>query len=54
MQKAPQLPVTGGVVRGICSPVVLLEEFLAFWFGEVSKDRQWIGRVFRRPRSHAT
>ncbi len=43
MEKAPQLLVTGGVVRSIHRPVVLAEELLALSFGEVSQDHQRIG-----------
>jgi hypothetical protein len=45
--------VAGGVVRGIRCLVVLAEELLTFWFGEVSQDHQRIGGVFRRLCGHA-
>ena len=54
MEKAPQLLVTGGVVRSIHRPVVLAEELLALSFGEVSQDHQRIGGVFRRLCGHVT
>jgi hypothetical protein len=53
MEKAPQVLITGGVVRGIYRPVVLAEELLALWFGEVSQDYQWIGGLFYRLCGHA-
>jgi hypothetical protein len=52
VEKAPQVLVTGGVVRGIYRTVVLAEELLALSFGEVTQDHQRIGMVFRRPRGH--
>lgn len=54
MEKAPQLLVTSGIVRGIHRLVVLTEELLMLSFGEVSQDHQRIGWVFRRLCSHAT
>jgi hypothetical protein len=36
MEKAPQVLVTGGVVRGVHRLVVLAEELLALSFGEFS------------------
>jgi hypothetical protein len=35
MEESPQPPVTGRVVRGIDRLVVLAEELLALWFGEL-------------------
>ena len=52
VQKAPQLPVTGGVVRGIDCLVVLAEELIAFSLGEVSQDHLRICGVFRRLCGH--
>ncbi len=43
MEKAPQLLVTSGIVRGIHRLVVLTEELLMLSFGEVSQDHQRIG-----------
>jgi hypothetical protein len=39
---------TGRIVRGIHRLVVLAEELLTLWFGEVSQDHQRIGGVLRR------
>jgi hypothetical protein len=36
MEKAPQLLVTGGIVRSVHRLVVLAEELLVLSFGEVS------------------
>ena len=47
MEKAPQLLVTGGIVRGIDRLVVLAEELLMLLFGEISQDHQRIGGIFR-------
>jgi hypothetical protein len=52
MEESPQPPVTGRVVRGIDRLMVLAEELLALWFGEVSQDHQRIGGVFRRLCGH--
>jgi hypothetical protein len=52
VEKAPQVLVTGGVVRGIHRTVVLAEELLALSFGEVTQDHQRIGVVFRRLCGH--
>lgn len=52
VQKAPQLPVTGGVVRGIDCLVVLAEELIAFSLGEVAQDHLRIRGVFRRLCGH--
>jgi hypothetical protein len=52
VEKAPQVLVTGGVVRGIYCTVVLTEELLALSFGEVTQDHQRIGVVFRRLCGH--
>jgi hypothetical protein len=52
VQKAAQLLVTGGVVSGIDCLVVLAEELIAFWLGEVSQDHLRICGVFRRPGGH--
>jgi len=52
VQKAPQLVVTGGVVRGIDCLVVLAEELIAFSLGEVSQDHLRICGVFRRLCGH--
>ena len=52
VQKAPQLLVTGGVVRGIDCVVVLAEELIAFSLGEVSQDHLRICGVFRRLCGH--
>ena len=54
MEKTPQLLVAGWVVRGVHRLVVLAEELLVLSFGEVSKDHQRIGAVFRRLCGHAT
>jgi hypothetical protein len=54
VEKAPELLVTGGVVRGIDCKVVLAEELIAFGFGEVSQDHLRICGVFRRLRGHET
>ena len=53
VEKAPQLLVTGRVVRSIHRPVVLPEELLALSLGEVSQDHQRIDWVFRRLCGHA-
>ncbi len=53
VEQAPQLLVTGGVVRGVHCPVVLPEELLVLSFGEFSQDHQRIGGVFRRLCGHA-
>jgi hypothetical protein len=53
VKKAPQLLVTGGVVRSVHRLVALAEELLMLSFGEVQRspaDR----RVFRRLCGHAT
>jgi hypothetical protein len=52
VEKAPQMLVTGGVVRSVHCPVVLAEELLALSFGEVSQDHQRIGGIFRRLCGH--
>src|SRR6266566_1026667 len=52
VEEAPQVLVTGGVVRGIYRTVVLAEELLALSFGEVTQDHQRIGVVFRRLCGH--
>ena len=52
VEKAPQLLVTGGVVRSVHRPVVLVEELLVLSFGEVSQDHQRIGGIFRRLCGH--
>jgi hypothetical protein len=53
-EKAPQMLVSGGVVRSIHRSVVLPEEFLMLSFGESSQDHQRIGGVFRRLCGHMT
>ena len=47
MEKPLQQLIAGRVVRGIDRLVVLAEELLALWLGEVTEDRQRIGGVFR-------
>jgi hypothetical protein len=54
MEKAPQLLVSGWVMRAVHRPVVLAEKLLAFSFREVFEDHQRIGGVFRRLCGHAT
>ena len=54
VKEAPQVLVTGWVMRSIYRLVVLAEEFPALAFGEVSQDHQRIGGVFRRLCGHAT
>ena len=54
MEKAPQVLVTGRIVRSVNRLVILAEEFLVLSFGEVSQDHQRIGGVFRRLCGHAT
>jgi hypothetical protein len=53
VEKAPQMLVSGGVMRSVDRLVVLAEELLVLSFGEVSEDHQRIGGLFRRLRGHA-
>jgi hypothetical protein len=54
VEEVPQPLVTGRIVCGVDRLVLLAEELLALWFGEVPQDHQRIGGVFRRPRGHVT
>jgi hypothetical protein len=54
VEEAPQLLVSGWVVRSVYRPVVLAEKLLAFSFREVSEDHQRIAGVFRRLCGHAS